>query len=128
VEGMINNGQWAEKKRPPREDVTSWLTSGTVVEGVLQDISLPEWSQYESQMVTLLAPDGAVIRFFCPTVLEQLLNDVVKGDTLRVLYMGVERTKSGRPLKMFRVWVKGGDDAAKPGISGDAEATDSSRS
>jgi hypothetical protein len=62
----------------------------------------------ESTRVTLEQEDGTLVRFYAPAMLNSLFEDArpKPGDLLKVVYTGgFVRSKSGRPVKEFKLYI-----------------------
>jgi len=92
----------------------SFNEKGQILVGILKAMSQNETlhcNQYVLQ--PLDTPDGECVTFLGTTVLDKFLSTEI-GNLVKIEYLGEDKTRGGRRIKMFRVFVDDG--------SGDAEA------
>ena len=92
----------------------SFAEKGMIVVGKLVAMSHNDTlscNQYTLQ--PLDTPDGECVTFLGTTVLDKFLASEI-GSLVKIEYLGEDKTRSGRRIKMFRVFVDDG--------SGDVEA------
>lgn len=76
------------------------------VEGVLVDVVDVETKFGRTAKVTLRREDGSEVWFYAPAMLQSRLREVRRGQLVKVVFTGeYETSKSGRPVKRFRVFV-----------------------
>lgn len=88
-------------------DFFTFEKEGDTVEGRLVAIETVEFEGREVPRYVLDGDNGKVA-FLGSTILDRLIGDIVLGTVLRVRYEGPLRSRKGRQVKDFRLWVKKG--------------------
>ena len=102
------NDPWDETTEPEWEEISEifiqWDEAKELVGviGPVQSVVLDNSNTALRQ--TLYGPAGVVYIFLSPTNLQAMLEREGEGALVKICYLGEEKVKSGRSMKMFKVY------------------------
>ena len=88
-------------------DFHKWTHAGEALEGVWRGLHDGQYGP----VGTLETTEG-LTRFAATTALVERLGAIAEGTELRLEYLGIRRSKTGREYKDFAVWIAEGDAPA----------------
>ena len=88
-------------------DFHKWAQPGEALEGVWRGLHDGQYGP----VGTLETTEG-LTRFAATTALVERLGAIAEGTELRLEYLGIRRSKTGREYKDFAVWIAEGDAPA----------------
>ncbi len=94
--------EWQEVKNEVREGY-QFQRTGDTIEGQLKSVRVD--GQYNNKFYTVETEKGD-LSFFGTAVLNTRLCAVIVGDSIKVVYKGEVKGKSGRLFKDFQVFIK----------------------